>query len=317
MKFVHRAELSRYNQIPKDFVGPLGADDLYSIHEKLRQNDSSPYYLYIAGSATAESGLMATHLSNDERHARIEEANQLWKQAQETFILRHINDGWTETKLRTVPDRIEMNRIFLPLYHDMVDGNVRQPSSKVLHERLARLACANLRDHDKALEAEDFGALSFRRGLGYELCTHLTISRLRCPSFFTVPAPARADDGTHFASETHDVRLIHQSWGSIKTCIPYEVKSTDRDSLVRYKSALVRGRIELQVPNSEHPLELAAYIQQEINGDIDPIREKQLDTITSNVLHEAQKYRQKMAIGSGTLAMSVVVPRAGLEPARP
>ena len=301
MKFIHRSELERYHQIPKDFVGPEAADDLFSIYDKLRLAEHSSTYLYTAGSAAAEAGLMANDAPRDVRHARLHDADTIWQKAQESFINAHINDDWSEAKLLSIPDRIEMNRIFISLYHDFVDGCVREATIEKTHERLVRLGMLNTRRYEIAKDSNDSGGVSMRRGLGYKLGTLMTITRLKCPSFFAIPATARADHGAYHPSETHDVRLVHQSWGTILSCVPYEVKPCEGQHRERYSSALVAGRVLLLMPSSTDALDLALYMDKEQRNTLTPHLLQELNEITSRVLSEAVGYKNTLHIGRTAL----------------
>jgi hypothetical protein len=287
--------------MPKDFVGPSEADDLFTIYEKLSRADYSYGYLFAAASAAAESGLMATHLSSDERHFRLQCADEAWQDAQAVFLDKHGAKGWSEAKLEAIPDRVEMNRIYMPMYHDLVDGNMREVTISKTHERLVKLGLKNLRLHDGAEEVNDPSGFVIRRGLGYELCTLMTVTRLKCPSFFAIPATARADHGTYHGEETHDVRLIRQSWGKIEQCVPYEVKPSDGTTRDRYKSAFVRGRVELMMPSATHPMELATYMGQELRGDISLEHFAELNEITSRVLRQAVDYTNQLPLAGRAL----------------
>lgn len=299
---LHQRELARYYQMPKEFVGPQAADDLISMHEALRSAESSWSYLFVAGSAAAESGLMATHLDESERHARLETANRTWTEAQHEFFKAHIEDDWSEGRRYTIPDRIEMNRAYLPLYHDMVDGAVMEETIASTHARLVSLAVANVEYHDIAEATGDYGTMVYRRGLAYEMSTLLTGTRLRSPSFFTIPVPARADHGEHFPERTHDVRLIQQTWGTIRWSVPYEVKPSDNLKNCRYESALVRGRVELLMPSCTEPWEIARYMQQEVDGTISAQHLAELDEITSRVLRLALEYKRRQSLAGVALS---------------
>lgn len=302
MKFPHQRELARYYQMPKDFVGPTEADDLISMHEAIRGAERSWSYQFVAGSAAAESGLMATHLPAPERYQRLRSADQAWKTAQDGFINAHFIEDWSEARLYTIPDRIEMHRIYLELYRDMVDGEVRVDTIAQTHQQLVSLANANLNHHNNAEQAGDYGAMIYRRGLAYELGTILTITRLGCPSLFTVPVPARADHGEYYPEKTHDVRLVQQSWGEVNWCIPYEVKPVTPRLADRYDSALVRGRIELLMPSTTEPLDIVRYMQQEVEGTISSQHLAELDEITSRVFRLAQDYKRKQRLASTALS---------------
>lgn len=304
MSYNFQAEAMRYHQIPKDFVGPSEADALFSTYRRLSRAEDKPGHLFTAGSAAAEAGLMATNASTQERHARLHSADTIWQKAQEAFIDRHIDDGWSESRLLSIPDRIEMSRIFVPLYHDLVDGCVRETTIEKTHQRLIRLGLDNSRRHDQSCLANDSGGISLRRGLGYELGTMMTVTRLHCPSFFAIPATDRADHGGYYREETHDVRLIHQSWGKIISCVPYEIKPYTKNHTNRYKSALIAGRIQLQMPSSTSPLELASYMDKENRGLISEKDLEELNAITSSVLTEAISYKNKLSIGQKALAVA-------------
>lgn len=298
MKFAHQRELARYLRMPKEFVGPVEADDLFSMHEIMRDARQSWSYQFVAGSAAAESGLMATHLPPAIRHERLRSADQSWGEAQDRFITNHFKDNWSDERLYTIPDRIEMHRAYIDLYRDMVDGDVHVETITAAHERLVGLAVSNLEQHDRAEAADDYATVMFRRGLGYELGTILTLTRLKCPSIFAVPVPVRADHGGYYPEKTHDVRLIQQSWGEVNWTIPYEVKPVASERTERYESALVRGRIELLMPSAEGPLELARYMKEEVDSTISPQHLAELDEITSRVFRLAEEYKRRQALAS-------------------
>ena len=302
MKFPYQREFLRYNQMPKDFVGPREADVLIAMHDEMRKAEHSWMYQFVAGSAAAESGLMATHLTPQERHRRLSSADKAWKAAQDGFLGNHFTSEWSEAQLYTVPDRIEMHRTFLELYRDMVDGDVKATTLDSTHRRLVSLANANLDAHNTAEENGEYGAMVYRRGLAYELGTILTITRLGCPSLFAVPVPARADHGEYYPHDTHDVRLVQQSWGEINWCIPYEVKPVDPKEPDRYDSALVRGRIELLMPSTTEPLDIVRYMQEEVEGTISDQHLAELDEITSRVFRLAQDYKQRHALAGTALS---------------
>lgn len=298
MKNVHSGELIRYHALPKTFVGPLEADDLFVIYERLQNAYDSFGYLSAAASAATESGLMATHLTKDERHHRLQCADQAWQDASTVFFERHFDKDWSDAQLFAVPDRVHMNRVFMPLFHDFVDGNIRETTIDKVHQRLVHLGSRNLMLHDQAESEQDVAGFIQRRGLGNELSTIMSVTRLRCPSFFAIPATVRADNGVHFPELTHDVRLIRQSWGRIENCIPCEVKGDNTWQRDQYKSAFVRGRVELMMPSAKHPLELARFIYEEQQGTITPKHLAELNEVTSKVLRQALDYDSNESISS-------------------
>ena len=283
-------EIERYLQMPKDFVGPEKADDLFSLSLNIISGPESFRNLFVAGSAMAESGLIGTESSVEDRHARIETAKDLWIKAQDSFLFNHIADDWSESKLFVMPDRVQTQLMYLDLYHDMVDGFVEETTLGFLHANLVSLARRNKELHDGAEQEGDVSGFIARRGLGYELNSLMSVTRLTCPSLFAIPSTARADHGGFMGEHTHDARLIQQTHGTINWCVPIEVKPTSYHS-DDYIVPLLSGREELLLPSSINPLELVLFMEAEINGTITAQQREELDTITSRILGIARDYR--------------------------
>lgn len=300
MKFPHQNELARYYSMPKEFVGPDTADDLFRMSKLLAKNERSFGYLFAAGSAAAESGLLAYDTPSDERHDRIDTAKKAWQKSQDAFLFSHMNEGWNEARMMCVPDRVQTQLAYIDIYHEMVDGYVEESTIGRLHATLVRLATLNKELHDYSDAIGDWTTATSRRGLGYEHGTLLTVTRLGCPSLFTIPSTARADHGGTAGDKAHDVRLIQQTHGVIKWCVPFEVKPTGYYS-DQYTSAFVRGRVELLMPSSLQPLELADYMQAELDGTITQQHLGELDDITSRVLGLAKDYRGREEFSSQVL----------------
>lgn len=282
--FSPHPELTRYNMMPKHFVGAETADDLFSIYTTLRNEKPYPSYLFVAGSAAAESGIIGTHLSKEERHSRVHCAQEAWRTAQSQYLERHIDEGWSEAKLTAFVDRVEAQVLFLPLIHDLINGNVRQETSNTTHERIVRLAIRNFHLNRAATQASDVGGYSARRGLAYELATTGSITRLRCPSFFAMPTIARGDNGTYNKSDTHDVQLIEQSWGSIRSSTPMEVKPSGLYRSHGYEVAYIHGRLHLSMPSVDSSLELCTILSKEILGNANAEEIAELNSVTSKIL---------------------------------
>lgn len=286
--FTPHPELSRYNAMPKHFVGPEAADDLFSIYHTLSEEKPYPSYLYVAGSAAAESGLIGTHLLEVERHRRVQRAREAWLNAQTLYIERHVDEEWTEAKLTAFTDRVEAQIIYTNLLHDMINGHVRQETIDTVHYNLIRLAVRNLNMYEQGYANRDHGAISSRRGLAHELATTGAITRLRCPSFFAMPTVARGDDGSYFKDEVHDVQVLEQSWGAIRSAVPIEVKPSGAYQLGRYKSAVVKGRVHLKLPSATSGLELSRYLAKELKGEASAQEIEELNQVTSRILTEVQ-----------------------------
>lgn len=158
---------------------------------------------------------------------------------------------------------------------------------------VCRLAVDNLVQLQHAQDARSNGNVATRVGFANELGTLMTITRLGCPSFFAIPAIIRADNGNYHKKATHDVRIIQQSWGTINSCIPYEVKTSDKPRDDDYDAALVRGKVELLMPSARDSLDLAVYMDQERKGIISSDHARELNEVTSRVLKLALEYKRR------------------------
>ena len=282
-----------YYSMPKDFVSPEDADTLWTIYNEISPRKNSYGYLYTAGSAALESGLRAYHRSPAERHERIAKAKRSWQLAQDAFIFSHLDRDWSDSKLFLNPDRIQANLLYIDLCHEMIDGFVEEATVGKLHASLVGLATRNKELHDEAVSTDDWGAAVGRRGLGYEVGTLLTVTRLGCPSFFAMLATARADHGGFMGETTHDVRVIQQSHGKINWFVPFEVKPTDFHS-EEYKGAFTRGRVELLMPSSVQDLDLVDYMRDELEGTISKQHLEELDELTSRTLALTRDYQARL-----------------------
>ncbi len=294
-------QMTRYLKLPKALVGPSKADALFSIHEQLRQRSTSWTYQFMAGSAAAESALTGSHLSVEERLARLEAADMCWREAQSIFVYRHDSPEAHDARLYMVPDKIEVHRAFVPLFTDITSGHVQPSTLDILHERVLDIGVKNLELYLKSGASGDRATMLWREGFGHEVSTILTVTRLKKPTLLAIPAFARCDNGVHHSADTHDVRLLQQSHGVIRSSTPFEVKTSESPKHSRYRSPIVRGTIELQVPSCDDSLAIVAYMDEERRGTLSPERAKELDEISIGILKLAADYKER-TFGKSALA---------------
>lgn len=302
--------LNHYLSMPKHFVGPETADNLFKTYDALTNiRHPKAFHFLVAGSAAAESGIVGTHLSAQERHYRIQCAHYAWEHSKALSVKRrrgkYDSGEWTKSKLLMFSDHVDSQLIYTNLFHDLVNKNVRSETIGSVHERLVKLGVTNLKRYIQALEEKDFGAARCREGFAYEISTTAAVTRLRSPTFFAIPAVVRSDNGIFLPEDTHDVQLIKQKWGTIRSAIPVEVKRSDARGEIhsaRYKSMMIQGTIHLNMPSAETPLHLAYYLDKELRGQASRQEIKELNEITSSVLNEATSYIQRLGLGSRALA---------------
>lgn len=135
MKSANQGEFERYHRMPKDFVGSSEADALFRIADHLSLR-LSPGYLLAAGSAAIESSIIATEASQAEQHFRLDCAELMWNGAQTAYQEQHRYGSNADSLPGVFIDRVTAHKLYLPLYRDIVNGNVRAVTVERTHDRL-------------------------------------------------------------------------------------------------------------------------------------------------------------------------------------
>lgn len=294
----------RYMLIHKIPVGPKTAERLFLLYEELSQHQE-PATLYKAGWAAAESGLVGTHLSPDERSSRICAAQSCWEYALTLEQERAANSAWITDKppARTEELHIATALASIPVLVEIPYGKPSKPAVRMAHTGLLQVARQNV---DEMLLAKKHygreGRSSNHRGLGYEHLTQLSISRMLSARIVPIASFARSASGAHYPSQTHDVQFLNLDRGNIMSVTPIEVKSKLKNRVYkRYQDVGLVAGYEL-IERGETALSQAIELfEQEALGTATPDEIGVLAEMTDSVIHSIRHFRRPERYGKHCL----------------
>ncbi len=244
LRFQPNAAYEDYMRMHKVFVGKATISQLVDIARSLEHEDM-PRYLSVAGWAAAEAALIGTDQSAAHRMRLLDKSQESWTRALRTQQM--INYGNRNHLIEhTAPYRMGLDLAVLPLLRGVVAGNVTDGICTQAFQDCLNIAQANVIQLKLAATQGDVEAVGDHVGFGYECNALLSLNRLQSKTWFAIPAMARADTGYHHSEQTHDLLVIRQKWGNIRSMIPVEIKSvaSNRDRN-RYRALLVRGKMHL------------------------------------------------------------------------
>lgn len=242
----------RYMRMHKGLVGEATVGLLREISDNL-QDSHSPRYLIVAGSAASEAALIAGQHRTEARLELLDRAAACWKRAVGARL--SLNEQVPEEFIEhAAPYRISLDLAMLPLMQGIVERDVTEEACNQAYLGALAVAQANIVQLDLALKENTITAIADHVGFGYECNALLALNGLRSQTWFAIPAVARADTGYHHAHQTHDLLVIRQKWGVLRSVIPAEIKSAaslrDRN---RYLALLVRGKMHLSAEGQYAP----------------------------------------------------------------
>ena len=270
---------AHYLKMHKVMVGQKGAQELEVIHNNLR-HEKQPRYLSVAGSAAVEVALVQQQKSSKQRLALIDSARDCWRQAIETQ--RAFNAAGPEHMVEhSVPYRLALNLAMSSLLEDLVTGYVRRATCKSTFLDCLNVAQASLVQSHLLARDGDMAGAADHVGFGYEANALLAFNRYYAGTRFIIPAFDRADSGHYYGRQTHDLMMVEQSYGTIESATPIEVKSAagvkDRQ---RYGALLVRGKMHLSAPNRWVPRYTLEAIAACYDKDANPEEEYIAHSVT-------------------------------------
>jgi hypothetical protein len=252
LSFAPNPAYESYLRMHKVFVGQAGGEQLEQVHQNLR-GESLPRYLDVAGWAAAEAALVDAERPATQRVDMINQAVGCWRRAlgMQQQLNVHAPAYMAEY---AVPHRMALNIAVAPLLKGIVVGNVTEAICEQVFLDCLNIAQSNVVQLKLMSKENHIDGIAEHIGFGYECNALLALNRFTSPTWFAIPSMARSDSGHHYREQTHDLLLIRQKWGHIKSVIPVEVKAKaslrDRE---RYKALLVRGKMHLSVPGKCTP----------------------------------------------------------------
>jgi len=240
----------------KVYVGNKGGYELSAIADKLKE-EWVPDYLNAGGSAAAEASLVLGTLPTEERIALIDTAEDCWTRA--LHNQSDLNDSrekpWLIDDMNEF--RTALNLAYVPLIRAIVAGDVdKQTREKVFADTVA-IAQTSAVQHRLALMSNNprnQGVAGAHVGFGHECNALLAFLYNDDPNFVPLPSTFRAGTGYTYKSQTHDLAIVNQNWGVIRSIIPTEIKARIRTKhKERYKALMIRGKLHLVTPGDRHP----------------------------------------------------------------
>lgn len=294
----------QYLRIHKVFVGPQTANVLEAVHGQLSE-ESLPRYLTVAGWAAAEAALVQTAASSQRRLNLLDEAVDCWDRAARNQMLLNQGDRPYMVEHST-PYRLAMDIATAPLLKGIVLGDVSDSIMDSVFNDCLEIAVANTAAYHDAVARRDHEAIADHTGFGYECNALLALNRLKIKTWFAVPALARSDSGHHHPEQSHDLSIIRQKWGDIKSVIPVEIKSAaNARAKRRYKSLLVRGKMHLSEPGKYLHTETLDAIEAVHTGEANKLQTKIADQASVKFLEMLRDYRSGQLLGNIATERSV------------
>lgn len=297
LSFSPHPSYEQYLKIHKVFVGPQTATLLETIHEHLSE-ETMPRYLAVAGWAAAEAALVQTDLSTHRRLALLDASVDCWERAARNQMLLNKGDKPYLVE-HSAPFRFALDIATAPLLKGIVLGDVSDPIQESVFKDCLEIAQANSEAYYAAVQSGNHDAIADHVGFGYECNALLALNRLKIKSWFAVPALARSDSGHHHPEQSHDLSVIRQKWGDIKSVIPVEIKAAaNARAKRRYKSLLVRGKMHLSEPGKYLHTETLDAITAVHKGEATKLQAKIADQASEKFIEMLRDYRSGQLLGS-------------------
>ena len=258
-KYLENNAFHRYLKMHKVTTGVSGAKELQALAGEL-EDEHMPTYKDAAAWAYAEAGLIDTSLGSLERVRLIGKAEGLWEEALTTQIRLQSGEYAETFHEPSAAYRYALPLVFSPLMKSVIVGNVTDTIRAQAFGETVSFATATAHEIHKYNELGDRASKSMFVGLAHELNALATLLYLDDPRYIPMPSTARADTGYYHPTQTHDIMVLNQHWGTIRKVIPIEIKAKAslRDRR-RYKSLLIRGKMHLAMTSADPTETAAAY----------------------------------------------------------
>lgn len=293
-----------YLRMHKVFVREEGSNKLEGVYQSL-SGEKMPRYLVAAGWAATEAALVQTHKSAEKRLELLQGGVDCWIRALQNQI--NINSSGPETLIEhSVPFRIALDLAVAPLFEGMILGDITKNTRKKVFEDCLAIGIANQERIKELSRTKNHEAVADHSGFAYEVNGLLAFNRQLSASWFVVPTMARSDNGYYHPEQTHDLLVIHQKRGVIKSILPVEIKAqASAKDRRRYKALLVRGMMHLSEEGKcrpRHTLEAiaATYIEQATEDE-----RNLADLVTARFVDMVRGYYAGESLGTIATSRSV------------
>jgi hypothetical protein len=241
-----------YLQMQKVWLDANGAEDLYRIHDSLK-DEVMPRYLSAAGWAAAEAAIVGAWPTS-ERLQLLRQGIVCWEKAIQTQLAFNKTEK-AHLIEHSAPYRIALDLAVIPLLEGLILGHVTEEMCRNAYVDCLEVARANAEQLEHAKADMDVERYADHVGFAHECNALLALNRVQSKDWFALPTIARADSGYYHPEQTHDLLVVRRRAGEVQSVVPVEVKAKAslRDRK-RYLALIVRGKMHL-CDNKHDPLD--------------------------------------------------------------
>lgn len=255
--YLNHPVYQKYMHMHKMCLGEKGAGELEAVASELEQEDD-PTFLSAAASAYLEAGIIHSADEPVERCTLADAAQLLWEKAlvyeewlEERELIAGSPDDIDDV---SAPYRLATNLACMPAVRSMFEGNVTTEAIEQSLEELITIGGLVAEQTHFAKRQARYTEMNQYYGFSHEINTLVALMYRKDPRFIAIPSFHRAGAGYFYPEQTHDIELISQHYGTVRTILPIEVKSRVRQrNRRRYRSLLVSGRVDLQLSEWRDP----------------------------------------------------------------
>lgn len=280
-----------YLKIHKVLVGEASVSLLESIATTLGKEEL-PRYVFTAGWASFEASLATTEQSATKRMSLLDNTEEYWTRALEAQVSLQQNERDASLEY-SAPHRTAACLARLPLARGLVAGNITDATRIQVREDTLAIAAANLVQLELANKSNNIDAVADHLGAAYEFNALVGFDSLDTPGLIALPSSERNGSGHHHPAQTHDIMLIQQSWGLIKSITPIEIKSAaSRRDRERYKSLIMRGKMHLSLPGNYSPADTLVAFQALYEGKQTATQQDTTNFVRGKICDMLWRYRK-------------------------
>lgn len=263
--FLHHPRYNEYQRMPKMFAGEDDVSKLEYLGNNL-MSEVDPVFLNAAGSAFLEASIAGESLDVSTRLALFGKAQLAWQFA---LSNEEIASSITSEMSSCVDvHRVAVNLACLPMTKGLILGDIKDESMQESIESLIRIADVCELERSLASKEYDYDSVGHYIGLEHEINAILAFIYRKNPRYIAIPSSERAGTGYIYPEQTHDLTVISQHFGDIRSIMPVEVKARagSREKR-RYKALIVRGKMHLSSPGYHMPEYAKNAIKRYVRGE--------------------------------------------------
>lgn len=283
--FVPHPAYEKYQRMHKELADITAVNQLLDIHDQLMTVHNTSY-LYAGGWAAAEAALIATNHTTDDRLSYLQAAATSWDRATLQQRQSEAERGLLNEYQSMNVTRLQLAKIFIPLMEGMVSGDVSKQIRAETYANLLDISVQNAISLNVAIQNGQEGKAGSHIGLAHELNGMIAVNWLQSPTLIVIPAIARADMGSFYPKQTHDLQLLRLDHGEILGVTPLEAKARLKPKhYKRYEATLLDGRIHLYAGAGRSPIDTLQLFLKEHTGQATTAELAEIEHITNTIVH--------------------------------